>query len=72
MLSNLKNDKRNGYGSLKSPDGSAYTGQWKNDIKHGSGIQTWAGSMRGQKYEGQYVNGKFDGSGRYEYVSIGI
>ena len=31
----MKNHNRNGYGKLTYNDGSVYTGQWKDDDKHG-------------------------------------
>lgn len=43
-----------------------YSGQWKDDIQHGDGEETWndEGNM---KYTGQFDNGKKTGTGRFEF-----
>jgi len=35
-----KDDKKDGYGLFKWPDGRAYEGGYKNDRKHGFGVFT--------------------------------
>jgi len=32
----------NGKGTEKLPDGGVYVGEYKNDLKHGTGVFTWA------------------------------
>jgi len=56
----LVSGKRHGQGLWKSQTGQ-YEGQWKADIQHGRGRQTWSD---GRVYEGQFENGKFSGTGR--------
>lgn len=43
-------------------NGARYEGQWKDDLQHGYGIETW---NDGSKYEGNYLNGKKQGKGVY-------
>ena len=43
-------------------DGSKYTGQMKNSMKHGFGKYTWAD---GRQYIGYWDNGKQHGLGKY-------
>jgi len=52
--------KRHGRGLWQSRTGQ-YEGQWKADVQHGRGKQTWSD---GRVYDGQFQNGKFAGSGR--------
>lgn len=33
--------KRNGYGMQEWSDGSKYEGEYKNNLKHGTGVYTW-------------------------------
>lgn len=40
--------------------GNIYQGEWKNNQKHGYGIQVWA---VGNKYEGDWANGLCEGHG---------
>ena len=40
--------------------GDTYSGEWKNDEKHGRGIYTYAD---GGRYEGEYKDGKWHGMG---------
>lgn len=55
--------ERQGYGVLTSKDGTLYSGVWKNDKLNGSGSFTHTST--GCKYEGDFLNGKFDGIGKY-------
>ena len=47
-------------GSLCFPDGSTYSGELANGMKHGKGVQTLA---NGSKYDGEWKNDKKDGQG---------
>ncbi|VUZ46790.1 unnamed protein product [Hymenolepis diminuta] len=46
---------------IYSVNGDSYTGEWKDNKKHGRGIQTWKKS--GLVYEGYWEDGKRCGSG---------
>jgi len=46
--------------------GKTYTGDWKDDLRHGYGVQTWANSS---KYEGDWECNKRNGHGVY-WISI--
>jgi hypothetical protein len=52
-------DKRNGKGVLKFPDGSTYTGEFKDDEMDGIGVKT--NPETGEKFEGTWRNGYFEG-----------
>lgn len=52
--------KRHGHGCWQSKTGQ-YDGQWKADVQHGKGRQTWSD---GRVFEGQFHGGKFSGFGR--------
>ncbi|CAF0823896.1 unnamed protein product [Brachionus calyciflorus] len=54
--------ERNGFGVLKSKDGSVYSGIWSKDKLNGKGVFE---HQSGCKYEGDFVNGKFEGVGIY-------
>jgi len=41
-----------------------WTGQWKDDLQDGIGIETWAD---GSQYEGQYKDTKKSGKGIYTW-----
>lgn len=56
----LHNGKRHGRGRWQSRD-SSYEGQWETDAQHGHGVQKWSD---GRTYHGQFVRGRFSGSGR--------
>jgi hypothetical protein len=45
--------------------GSRGVGQWKGEMRHGFGIQTWPD---GAKYEGQWRNNKAHGKGMFYHV----
>ena len=44
----------NGKGTLEWPDGRKYTGEYKDDKKHGVGVFSWGD---GRKYEGRWLCG---------------
>ena len=50
----------NGEGVFNWPDKRKYTGQYKEDKKHGYGIFEWSD---GRKYRGDWKNGKQNGEG---------
>jgi hypothetical protein len=41
-------------------NGAKYIGQWKDDLQHGIGIETWTDNS---KYQGQYSFGRKHGLG---------
>lgn len=47
--------------TVYSVNGDSYTGEWKNDKKHGRGIQKWKNSQL--VYEGYWEDGKRCGPG---------
>lgn len=58
---------RNGYGELTHPDGyTAYTGDWKDDKRHGTGTSVYSG---GDTYTGDHVNGNRHGKGKYTWAN---
>jgi len=58
----FKNSKPNGEGTITYPahPGASYTGNWKNGMAHGYGIQKYA---EGGGYEGEWKNNKRHGKG---------
>ncbi len=58
----LKNDMRNGWGTMRYGDGDIYTGEWVHDKRHGSGKYEYA---TGTVYVGQWSDGKWNGDGKY-------
>lgn len=62
----FQNDKKNGFGQEKSPDGTIYIGEFKDNQKHGQGtlildgIKTWT-------YKGEFKNDKISGKGRFKW-----
>ena len=46
------------------PNGDKYTGEWKNDVKHGKGTYIYA---NGNKYVGEYKDGKKHGYGTFYF-----
>lgn len=54
-------------GSAALPDGSKYTGEWRNNVFHGRGTHTLP---NGQRYVGEFIDGKRDGRG-VEYAANG-
>jgi hypothetical protein len=57
----------NGEGTYRFPDGSEYSGDFRNAKMHGQGTYTYAG--RGEKYVGEWRNGEINGQGTYYYRS---
>ncbi len=50
--------------TMKFPDGSRYTGEFKDGVPHGHGVATY---LFGEKYEGEFKNGMPDGQGIFTY-----
>jgi hypothetical protein len=44
--------------------GIIYDGEWKGDLRHGRGTQTWPDGCR---YDGEWEEGKCEGSGTMHY-----
>jgi len=42
-----------------------YKGEWLNDLYHGKGIESW--NYNTIQYEGDFVNGKKTGKGKFEF-----
>jgi hypothetical protein len=42
-----------------------YKGEWLNDLYHGKGIESW--NYNTIQYEGDFVNGKKTGNGKFEF-----
>lgn len=51
----------NGEGTYISSDGSVYKGEWKNDLQHGFGVETWPD---GSIFKGEYFEGNKHGYGK--------
>ncbi len=56
-----------GRGTYRYPDGSEYSGDFRNAKMHGQGTYVYAG--RGEKYVGEWRNGIINGQGTYYYRS---
>lgn len=56
-----------GRGTYRYPDGSEYSGDFRNAKMHGQGTYVYAG--RGEKYVGEWRNGIISGQGTYYYRS---
>jgi serine/threonine-protein kinase PpkA len=63
----IRGNCQNGEGSYRYPDGSEYTGDFRNARMHGQGTYVYAG--RGEKYVGEWRSGVIDGQGTYYYRS---
>ena len=51
-----------GFGKYIWRDGESYVGEWKNNLKHGKGIDY---DKNGKIiYEGDYVNDQYEGNGK--------
>lgn len=59
--------RRQGRGVWKFAQGQ-YEGQWKDDMQHGSGIQTWSD---GRVYDGEFAGGHFSGRGKMTWHTPG-
>jgi len=66
--------KYHGQGTITSPDGDKYEGEFKDGVKHGKGTETFPD---GSKYEGEYKDGEMwngtlydkDGNIKYKWVN---
>ena len=58
-------DMRWGKGVQKYADGETYTGDWLKDVRHGDG----KASVLGAKYEGEFVENKYDGYGTFIFAT---
>jgi len=63
----LRGNCQNGEGVYRYPDGSEYSGDFRNAKMHGQGAYVYAG--RGEKYVGEWRNGVISGQGAYYYRS---
>ncbi len=63
----LRGNCQNGQGSYRYPDGSEYSGEFRNAKMHGQGTYVYAG--RGEKYVGEWRSGVINGEGTYYYRS---
>jgi hypothetical protein len=63
----LRGNCRNGQGTYRHPDGSEYSGEFRNAMMHGQGTYVYA--RRGEKYVGEWRNGVINGEGTYFYRS---
>ena len=66
----LKKGKVHGYGNAEWPDGSWYTGQWRNNEFHGKGLYLVPGN-EGYLYLGSFRDHLHDGQGIKHYNSGG-
>ena len=58
--------KRQGQGKQFDSEGKLiYDGQWKDDLKHGNGKESFS---NGDTYDGQYTEGLMHGHGKYTYA----
>ena len=55
--------ERHGFGTFTSSDGVVYSGNWSGDKMNGMGL--YEHSPSGMRYEGQFVDGQFEGRGQY-------
>jgi len=55
----------NGDGCFVNHEGSTSDGAWVDDLQHGFGKETWENGTI--KFEGEYIQGKKCGRGRYEW-----
>lgn len=65
-----ENGKKSGHGVLTYSTGEVYIGSWKNDLQNGKGEikrKGKDGSLSEILYSGNWVDGKFHGSGKLVY-----
>lgn len=62
----MKDGKRDGFGTITLASGNVYTGEWKNNLKNGYGVFTWSD---GDVYTGEFVNDKRTGQGKYVWAN---
>ena len=53
-------------GSVTTPDGFSYSGQWQAGEMTGLGVATYPG---GDRYEGNFAKGKREGQGKLTYAT---
>lgn len=63
----VRGNCQNGEGVYRHPDGSEYSGEFRNAKMHGEGTYTYA--SRGEKYVGEWRNNVINGQGTYYYRS---
>ena len=63
----LSGNCQNGRGTYRFPDGSEYSGEFRDAKLNGQGTYVYAG--RGEKYTGDWRNGVINGRGVYYYRS---
>ena len=66
----LVNNMREGKGKLYYIDNEDYmgkisTGEWKNDLRNGKGVEIW---KDGERFVGDFINDKREGYGVYYYA----
>jgi len=70
---NFKNDLFDGYGELKYPNGDYYRGDFKRGKKDGNGVIIYSpDSWLYSKYEGEFVNDKYNGIGTLYWKGGGL
>ncbi len=62
----LKQGKRNGYGTYSWVSGQKYIGDWKDGKKHGQGTLIFES---GNKYDGEWKDNEKNGYGTYSWAS---
>ena len=63
-MGNFIADKMEGHGHYKWADGTAYDGEWSDNLMHGKGTFTWD---NGCSYVGNFVQDKKEGYGIYRW-----
>ena len=60
----------NCFGTYIWDNGDKYVGEWKDDKRHGQGINTWGeGPNKGDKYVGEWKDEKQNGQGTYTWAN---
>ena len=59
-------DKKNGKGQQKYPDGTIYFGEFKEDKRHGNG-KMFLDGIKSWSYKGEFVEDKITGKGRFKW-----
>lgn len=65
IMNQIENDC-DGMGTFVNSQGDKYTGTFKNNLKHGRGIEHYA---NGDVYNGEFVQGKPEGDGIYMWAN---